>query len=70
MQRTMQFPTCFVALPHVSSATLRYWPLLFIMYINDLASKFPCYLFADDCIIEQYGETAVSAVNKTNIIIP
>ena len=45
-------------------------PLLFIMYINDLASKFPCYLFADDCIIEQYGETAVSAVNKTNIIIP
>ena len=45
-------------------------PLLFIMYINDLASKFPCYLFADDCIIEQHGETAVSAVNKTNIIIP
>ena len=45
-------------------------PLLFIMYIIDLASKFPCYLFADDCIIEQYGETAVSAVNKTNIIIP
>ena len=39
-------------------------------HFNDLASKFPCYLFADDCIIEQYGETAVSAVNKTNIIIP
>ena len=44
-------------------------PILFIMFINDLAKTYPCYLFADDCIIEQYGETAAMAVNKTNNIL-
>ena len=30
-------------------------PLMFIMFINDLTEVCTYYLFADDCIIEQYG---------------
>ena len=40
-------------------------PLMFIMLIDDLTHTCPCYLFADDCIIEQYGETPAPATNKT-----
>ena len=40
-------------------------PLMFIMFINDLTEVITCYLFADDCITEQYGETPELAVKKT-----
>ena len=45
-------------------------PLLFIMFINDITKVCPCYLFADDCIIEQFGETPTLAINKTNNLLP
>ena len=44
--------------------------ILYIMYVYNLATRFPCYLFADDCIVEEYGETAISAINNTNDILP
>ncbi len=45
-------------------------PLMFIMFVNDITSECPCYLFADDCIIEQSGETPEIAISKTNILLP
>ena len=45
-------------------------PLMFIMFINDLTEVCTCYLFADDCIIEQYGETPELSVKKTNSTLP
>ena len=45
-------------------------PLMFIMFVNDLAHTCPCYLFADDCIIEQYGNTPIDAVTSTNELLP
>ena len=45
-------------------------PLLFIMFINDITKVCPCYLFADDCIIEQFSETPTLAINKTNNLLP
>ena len=45
-------------------------PILFIIFINDVTNSCPCYLFADDCIIEQSGESPASAVAKTNQILP
>ena len=44
-------------------------PLLFIMFVNDITRSFPCYLFADDCIIEQSGYTATQAITKTNNLL-
>ena len=40
------------------------------MFINDITKVCPCYLFADDCIIEQFGETPTLAINKTNNLLP
>ena len=45
-------------------------PILFIMFVNDLANTYPCYLFADDCIIEQYGTTPTVAIENSNLILP
>jgi hypothetical protein len=45
-------------------------PLLFILFVNDITNIAPCYLFADDCIVEQTGETPQSAVDKTNKLLP
>ena len=45
-------------------------PLLFIMFINDITKICSRYLFADDCILEQYGETPTLAINKTNEKLP
>ena len=45
-------------------------PFMFIMFINDLTEECTCYLFADDCIIEQNGETPELAVKKTNNTLP
>ena len=45
-------------------------PSIFIMFINDITKACPCYLFADDCIIEQFGETPTLAINKTNNLLP
>ena len=39
-------------------------PLLFIMF--DITRSFPCYLFADDCFVEQSGYTPTQAITKTN----
>ena len=39
-------------------------PLMFILFVNDLAHTCPCYLFADDCMIEQYGNTPIDNHNK------
>ena len=44
-------------------------PLLFIMFVNDITRSFPCYLFADDCIIEQSGYTPTQAITKTNNLL-
>ena len=41
-------------------------PLLFILFINDLTNIGSCYLFADDCIIEQTGDTLETAISQTN----
>ena len=43
---------------------------MFVMFISDLIEVCTCYLFADDCIIEQYGETPELAVQKTNNTLP
>ena len=45
-------------------------PFFFIMFVNDLTKECPCYLFADDCIVEQHGEPPLSAIAKTNILLP
>lgn len=45
-------------------------PILFIMFINDITSTCQCYLYADDCIIEQTGNTPSDAVAHTNQIMP
>ena len=44
-------------------------PLLFIMFVNDITRSFPCYLFADDFIIEQSGLTSAQATAKTNNLL-
>ena len=44
-------------------------PLLFIMFINDLTTIGSCYLFADDCIIEQSADTPETAILNTNTLI-
>ena len=45
-------------------------PLLFIMFINAITNSCLCYLFADDCIIEEAGESPTSAISKTNQTLP
>ena len=45
-------------------------PLMSIMFVNDLAHTCPCYLFADDCMIEQYGNTPIDVVTTTNELLP
>ena len=45
-------------------------PLLFIMFINDITNSCLCYLFADDCIIEESGESPTSAIAKMNEKLP
>ena len=45
-------------------------PLLFIMFINDITNSCLCYLFADDCILEEAGESPTSAISKTNQTLP
>ena len=44
--------------------------LMFIMFVNNLAHTCPCYLFADDCVIEQCGNTLFDAVTTTNELLP
>ena len=44
-------------------------PLLFIMFINDLTNIGPCYLFADDCNIEQIGDTPENTILLSNALI-
>ena len=39
------------------------------MFVNDITRSFPCYLFADNCIIEQSGYTATQAITKTNNLL-
>ena len=36
------------------------------MFINDITNSCLCYLFADDCTIEEAGESPTSAISKTN----
>ena len=43
--------------------------LLLIMFVNDTTRSFPCYLFADDCIIKQSGYTPTQAITKTNNLL-
>ena len=45
-------------------------PLLFLIYVNDITKLGSCYLFADDCIIEQHGTTVAEVIQKTNTLIP
>ena len=45
-------------------------PLLFITFINDITTTCSCYLFADDCIVEQTGSSQNDVITKTNQILP
>ena len=45
-------------------------PLLFITFINDITTTCSCYLFADDCIVEQTGSSPNDVITKTNQILP
>ena len=45
-------------------------PVFCIMFVNDLTKECPCDLFVDDCIVEQHGETPLSAMAKTNNLLP
>ena len=40
------------------------------MFINDITNSCLCYLFSDDCIIEESGESPTSAIAKTNEKLP
>ena len=40
------------------------------MFVNDLTKECPRYLFSDDCIVEQHAEPPLSAIAKTNNLLP
>ena len=40
------------------------------MFIIDITNSCLCYLFADDCIIEESGESPTSAIAKMNEKLP
>ena len=45
-------------------------PLMFIMFNNDITATNPCYLFADDCIFEQYGDKPETTITNNNNLLP